>query len=61
MYNFHIRYKAIVDDCVIIEADDVREALHLLLRKESEERLITSGAIKKFLITEVLNPELEDY
>jgi hypothetical protein len=45
----------------MIQADDVREALNLLLRKESEERLITAGAIQKFLITEVINPDLDDY
>jgi hypothetical protein len=45
----------------MIQADDVREALTLLLRKESEERLITTGAIQKFLITEVINPDLDDY
>jgi len=61
MYNFHIRYRAVIDDSVMIQADDVREALTLLLRKESEERLITTGAIQKFLITEVINPDLDDY
>ena len=61
MYNFHIRYKAIIDDSVIIEADDVREAVTLLLQKQSEERLVANGSIRKFLITEVVNPDLDDY
>ena len=61
MYNFHIRYRAVIDDSVMIQADDVREALNLLLRKESEERLIATGAIQKFLVTEVINPDLDDY
>jgi hypothetical protein len=61
MYNFNIRYRAVIEDSICIEADDVRDALLLLARKQSEEHLIASGVIQKFLITEVTNPDLDDY